>query len=303
MAAGVRRLTAAPEPQDEAPERGSDAPGPLRAESSPNSTIEGRLEGIVDTIQEFAGLRFGARALIGPDGDIVDAVAAGVNFLGEELDAAFREVERRVADRTAELAIANGELTRRALHDQLTGLPNRHLFWEYLSHRLALADRRQTGFAVLFLDLDGFKAVNDSLGHAAGDHLLAGVASRLRGALRESDIAARLGGDEFAVLVDEAATVEAAAVVAQRVTEALRSPYEIEEGRCTATASVGVAIGPAGFRTADDIVVAADHAMYEAKQAGGGRYVLYLEDPHAPRSGREAEAAVRAPDADQLLGR
>ena len=139
------------------------------------------------TILEYGALRFDARAPIGPDGDIVDAVAAGVNYLGEELDASFREMERRIADRTAELEMATVELGRRALHDELTGLPNRALFWEHLSHRLALAGRRQTGFAVLFLDVDDFKVVNDTLGHAAGDRVLVEVASRLRAALRTGD--------------------------------------------------------------------------------------------------------------------
>jgi PleD family two-component response regulator len=159
--------------------------------------VERRLEDIASTIQEFAGLRFDARARIGPAGDIVDAVSAGVNFLGEELEASFREIERRVADRTAELAIATRELSRRALHDELTGLPNRTVFWDRLAHRLNLADRRPTGFAVLFLDLDDFKTVNDTLGHAAGDQLLVHVAWRIRGELRAGDTAARVGGDEW----------------------------------------------------------------------------------------------------------
>ena len=136
--------------------------------------FERRLEEVVTTIVEFAALRFEARAPIGPDGDVVDAVAAGVNYLGEELEASFSEIERRVIDRTAELAIATEKLALQALHDELTGLPNRALFWEHLSHRVTVADRRQTGFAVLFLDVDDFKAVNDTLGHAAGDRLLIG---------------------------------------------------------------------------------------------------------------------------------
>ena len=279
-------MTTMPGPGDEAPSRVPDAPvtappGPATDRDDVQARGgERRLEDVVSTIQEFAALRFRARAQVGLDGDIVDAVAAGVNFLGEELEASFSEIERRVADRTAELAIATEELSRRALHDQLTGLPNRTLFWDRLSHRLSLADRRQTGFAVLFLDLDNFKAVNDTLGHAAGDRLLVDVAWRLRAELRAGDTAARVGGDEFVVLLDEVATSEAALVIAHRLGEALRAPYEIGADRRIAMASIGVVVGPESFGTADAVVAAADAAMYDAKRRGRGRCVVYSEDRH-----------------------
>jgi diguanylate cyclase (GGDEF)-like protein len=276
-----------PEPAIEAPSRAEDAPGipvepgqPPAPVGRPDQGFEGRLQDVVSTIEEFASLQFEARALVGPDGDIVDAVAAGVNFLGEELEASFREIERRVADRTSELAIATRELSRRALHDDLTGLPNRALFWEHLSHRLETAGRRQTGFAVLFLDIDNFKVVNDTMGHAAGDQLLVEVAARLRTALRAGDTAARVGGDEFVVLLDDVSTSEAALVVADRLGQGLRAPYEIGTDRRIATASIGVAVGPQGLETADDVVAAADAAMYDAKRRGGNRCVLYREDLH-----------------------
>ncbi len=270
-------------PGDETASRVPDAqvpapPGPATDQDDGQIQDVGRLEDIVNTIQEFAALQFGARAQIGPEGDIVDAVSAGVNFLGEELEASFSEIERRVADRTAELAIATEELSRRALHDQLTGLPNRTLFWDRLSHRLSLADRRQTRFAVLFLDLDNFKAVNDTLGHAAGDRLLVDVAWRIRAELRAGDTAARVGGDEFVVLLDEVATSEAALVIAHRLSEALRAPYEIGADRRIAMASIGVVVGPESFGTADAVVAAADAAMYDAKRRGRGRCVVYSKD-------------------------
>ncbi len=244
-----------------------------------------RLEDIARTIEEFASLRFDARAAIGPDGDIIDAVAAGVNFLGEELEASYHELESRVAERTAELAIANGELARRARHDDLTGLLNHAGFWERLSHRLALADRRKTCFALLYLDVDDFKTINDTLGHAAGDRLLIELAARLRAALRRGDTAARLGGDEFVVLLDEVATTGAALVLAERLGEALQAPYGIGPDGWTATVSIGVAVSSEGIATVDEIVAAADTAMYDAKRRGGGRRVLYSEDLHG-RPGR-----------------
>jgi len=285
-----------PGPADEAPSRVQNAPG-IAVDAGPAfghvdrrvRDYELRLEDVVSTIRDFAALQFETRAVVGPEGDIIDAVAAGVNFLGEELEASFNEIERRVADRTAELTIATRELGRRALHDELTGLPNRALFWEHLSHRLELADRRQTGFAVLFLDVDDFKAVNDTLGHAAGDQLLVDVSSRLRAALRAGDTAARVGGDEFVVLLDDVATKEAALLVAERLGEALRAPYAIGTDWRIATASIGVAVGLDGPGTADDVVAAADSAMYDAKRRGGGRCVLYDDDlqtrqvPQPPR--------------------
>ncbi len=241
------------------------------------------------TIQEFAALRFDARAPVGPVGDIVDAVSAGVNFLGEELEASFHEVERRVADRTAELAAVTQELSRRALHDELTGMPNRTVLWDRLSHRLDLADRRTTSLAVLFLDIDSFKTVNDTLGHAAGDQLLVQVAGRIRTELRAGDTAARVGGDEFVVLLDEVATSEAALAVAHRLNETLRAPYEIGLHRHITTTSIGVAIGPEDLVTADAMVAAADAAMYDAKRSGRGRCVLYRKDLHGrmPTTGRD----------------
>ncbi len=252
--------------------------------------LERRLADVVGTIQEFAELHFEARAPVGPAGDIVDAVAAGVNFLGEELDASFREIERRVADRTAELAIATQDLSRRALHDELTGLSNRPALWEHLTHRLALANRRESSFAVLFLDIDDFKLVNDTLGHATGDRLLIEVAGRLVGALRAGDTVARVGGDEFVILLDEVATPEAALFVSQRLNEALLVPYDLGHSPRLVTASIGVAIGPGDFDSVDELVAAADTAMYEAKRHGGGGYVLYSEDLHGRHDRRPPSA-------------
>ncbi|WP_129336562.1 GGDEF domain-containing protein [Cellulomonas endophytica] len=236
--------------------------------------LERRLEDVVAVIQDFAALRFGARAPVGPAGDVVDAVAAGVNSLGEELEAFSEELERRVAERTAELAVATEELRRRALRDDLTGLANRAAFFERLAQRLAAADRRGTGCAVLYLDLDGFKTVNDTLGHAAGDRLLVEVARRLTEELRAGDTAARVGGDEFLVLLDEVVSGEAALAVARRVEQRLRAPHVLGGRTVTAPASIGVAAAPDGPTDADGLVAAADAAMYEAKRWEQGGCVL-----------------------------
>ena len=240
--------------------------------------VAGRLEQIVNAIQEFAELKFQARAPVSREGDIVDAVAAGVNFLGEELEASYGELERRVANRTEELAAMTKELARRALHDELTGLPNRSLFWDRLTLRLHRADRSRTGFAVLLMDLDNFKEVNDTLGHAAGDLLLVEVASRIRGALRAGDSAARVGGDEFLILLDEVDTPEMALFIARRLHRSLVAPYQVGDHQRSITLSIGVALGSDSFDDPDAMVAAADNAMYEAKRHARGQCVLFHND-------------------------
>ena len=288
-------MTKALGPEDETPVRVPDVRVlPASSGQSPERDdmqmegVEQRLEGIVNIIQEFAALRFGARAQISPEGDIVDAVSGGVNFLGEELEASFSEIERRVADRTAELAMATSELSRQALHDQLTGLANRTLFWDRLSNRMSLKGRRPTGFAVLFLDLDNFKEVNDTLGHAVGDRLLVHVAGRIRDEVRAGDTAARVGGDEFVVLLDEVVNPQEALTIAHRLAETLRAPFEIGTDPLIATASIGVAVGPASFETADAVVAAADAAMYDAKRHGPGRCLAYNKDRHGQARPRQS---------------
>jgi diguanylate cyclase (GGDEF)-like protein len=145
---------------------------------------------------------------------------------------------------------------------------------------MSLADRRPTDFAVLFLDLDNFKAVNDTLGHPVGDRLLVDVAGRIRAQLRAGDTAARVGGDEFVVLLDEVVSAEAALTIAHRLAEVLRAPFEIGTDRLISMASIGVAVGPESVETADAVVAAADAAMYDAKRRGPGRCVAYSKDRH-----------------------
>jgi len=273
---------------DETPlaDASTQASAPSRPPTDPDDLlargVQRRLEEIARTIQEFASLNFNVRAEVGPDGDIIDAVAAGVNFLGEELEASFRDIERQVVDRTAELVVATQELARQALHDQLTGLPNRTLFWDRLSHRISLADRRQSEFAVLFIDLDKFKTVNDTFGHPAGDQLLVAVASRIRAVLREGDSAARVGGDEFLVLLDEVASPKEALAIADRVSRAVRARPGHASDPPVTTTSIGVALSAGRAWTADEIVAAADAAMYDAKHRGRGQCVLYSEKRHGP---------------------
>jgi diguanylate cyclase (GGDEF)-like protein/PAS domain S-box-containing protein len=168
------------------------------------------------------------------------------------------------------------QLRHEALHDPLTGLGNRVLFHDRLEHAVALASRNPRELAVLVLDLDGFKAVNDTLGHAAGDRLLVEVARRLVGAVRPGDTVARMGGDEFAILIERAEPGMAESVAA-RVLTRLRTPIDIEGRMMVPSGSLGVAVGNTDRNTADDLLRAADLAMYTAKTSGKGRYEVFEE--------------------------
>ncbi len=167
------------------------------------------------------------------------------------------------------------ELEFRAFHDALTKLPNRALFLDRLRQAQALAERKNDFiFAVLFVDLDGFKRANDSLGHEAGDEILIGAATRLRGCVRSVDTLARLGGDEFTILLHDIRSKEDAAVVAQRVLEELSRPFTIKGQTPAISASIGIALND-GNAPSDMILQNADVAMYRAKNAGKGRFAFF----------------------------
>ncbi|AGL21438.1 bifunctional diguanylate cyclase/phosphodiesterase [Actinoplanes sp. N902-109] len=169
------------------------------------------------------------------------------------------------------------EAVREAHHDPVTGLPNRGLFLKIFNRVLASRQSATEPTSVLFIDLDRFKAVNDSLGHEAGDHLLAAVAGRIRACVRASDTTARLGGDEFAVLLHNS-PVDSATAVGERVIEAIREPFRISERDIFIGASVGVAITRATTANSDTLLSNADLAMYRAKKEGPGKVVVY--EPH-----------------------
>ena len=169
-----------------------------------------------------------------------------------------------------------GELRHQSLHDALTGLPNRVLALDRAEQMLARARRQQIPVAALYLDIDGFKHVNDTFGHAAGDELLRTVATRLQGVVREGDTAARLSGDEFVVLVEGSALDAGPELVAERLLEVLRRPYEMEGQmvrQLSLTASIGIALGERA--SAAELLSDADVALYEAKAAGKNRYMLF----------------------------
>lgn len=161
-------------------------------------------------------------------------------------------------------------LAHAASHDSLTGLPNRALLLDRLTVALARAARRNRPVALVFCDLDGFKAVNDFLGHDAGDELLTNVASRMRAAVRPSDTVARMGGDEFVVLCEELESEQDAVVIADRVATAAAGPFDIRGARVSASVSTGIAFSGPGHNQPEVLLRAADAAMYRTKTGRAG---------------------------------
>ena len=195
---------------------------------------------------------------------------------------------RDVSDRKA----LEDELRHQAFHDSLTGLANRALFEDRLAHCLAGARRHGRPAAILFLDLDDFKTINDSLGHASGDELLQAVARRIAGVVRATDTAARLGGDEFAVLVESLDTLRDAEATAERLLDALMPPFHIAERELRITASIGIAVSD-GSTGAENLLRNADTAMYAAKESGKGTAQKFEDGMHRARA-RPARADRRA---------
>ena len=192
----------------------------------------------------------------------------------------------------AALRASERRLRHQATHDSLTGLPNRAYFQERLAQTLAHPARPGDTVAVLFLDLDRFKVVNDSLGHEAGDALLVMAATRLRAAIRPTDTAARLGGDEFTVLLEELASAEVAERVAERIVARFARPFVIGEQQVVVSASVGIALGIAGNDAPTELLRRADIALYKAKSGGRARCVIFdaaMSDAAVERLRMEAE--------------
>ena len=166
------------------------------------------------------------------------------------------------------------ELESLALHDPLTGLPNRRLLMDRLSLAIAHARRNKRTMAVMYLDLDGFKQINDTLGHDAGDTLLKMVATRLVAAVRQEDTVARLGGDEFVIVLWELSHADGVAKLASKVMQAVSQPYRIQDHGVDMTVSIGVGIYPTHGEEVEVLMKSADLALYEAKRAGKNNYRL-----------------------------
>ncbi len=206
------------------------------------------------------------------DGTVIDVQVSAASFpwQGEKMtQLIFHDISERKQ--------AEARLQRLALYDSLTGLPNRTLFFDRMNLLLAMAKRNSYVLALLFLDLDGFKQVNDTFGHDAGDDLLRQVADRLSNAMRKSDTVARMGGDEFIGLCGRIEAADDAAVVAKKLIERLRQPYTVGENTCTIGVSIGISIYPVDGEDSDTLLKKADMAMYRVKQGKHGGYVFFRD--------------------------
>ncbi|MBD2837256.1 EAL domain-containing protein [Pseudomonas sp. JM0905a] len=237
---------------------------------------------------ELAGLRAAAAFPVLVGSEVVGALEF---FAGNVL-----EPDDKLLHLMAQIGVQMGRVVERkraeeqlvdAFHDPLTGLPNRALFADRLSRAVARCNRhREAAFAVLFIDLDRFKLVNDSLGHLAGDLLIVQVATRLGSCLRQTDTLARMGGDEFTILLDCIGNSEAPASVAERLLNALEPPFLVNGEQLYISASIGIASSDLGYESAEEILRHADLAMYRAKTLGKHRFELFDHSMHELAVGR-----------------
>ena len=204
----------------------------------------------------------------------IDRLSTSFNTMAANLEQKAAELATEVAERKR----AEEQIRYLAYHDSLTGLASRALFKDRLTLALAQARRREQMLAVLFIDLDRLKLVNDTVGHAMGDHLLQAVGERLVGLVREGDTVARLGGDEFTVLLPDVAGVQHTVGVASRVLESLRQPWVLGGLEFVVTASLGIAVYPGDGEDAETRLTNADMAMYQAKDSGGDNFQMFGQD-------------------------
>ncbi len=246
------------------------------AQSVATDSVVTRVSGADDTV-----MRTALAAPVHIEGETIGSLVTVVRAESPDVDDR-REMLAAFAEQ-ASLALTDArtvEAMRDAYHDSVTGLPSRSLFLDRLNQALHNGARTGTEVTVLFIDLDRFKDVNDSLGHAAGDELLAWVADRVREALRDDDTAARLGGDEFAVLVERTVGCDAGQIVAGRITRALLEPIRLVGREVFAFASIGIASSDGTVRTADELLRNADVAMYRAKRSGARSALVYDPSMH-----------------------
>lgn len=256
-----------------------DGPGAVLVEDAAESGL------IAQDVVERAGLRSFAAITLYAGERPIGLIECGTSREARRWTPGDEQLLRRLADEGA-LVVENAalreseqrrlaELSHRAFHDALTGLPNRALLLDRISQALARSEREPETVAIAFVDLDRFKEVNDSLGHEAGDQLLVEVAERLRESVRPADTVARLAGDEFVVVLEEIADRDEAIRVADRITEALHTPFVVTGHEVRISGSVGIVLGSHEHNEPEELVRRADLAMYRAKRDGGDHHELF----------------------------
>ena len=253
---------------------------------------------------EWAGLRQAMVAPLRGESGVIGSILVGnrltegTSFGDDDLrlletlanQAAVALENGQLEQSLAELSRLKEQLRYQAYHDPLTGLANRSLFVDQVENRIAGSAVGQRP-VVLFIDLDDFKVVNDTLGHVAGDRLLVAVADRVRGCVRSVDVAARLGGDEFAILLEDAADLAQSVAICRRILEALQAPLQIDGQEIAISASIGMAAARGDSERPDELLRNADVAMYTAKAAGKNRYAVFEPTMHAALVERHALAS------------
>ncbi len=241
-----------------------------------------RAPGYLDSVVRFGAQSLCALPIVCQD-DVVGAIVLGfrdADAFGADANALAHDLGDRLGVAFA-TAAKDEQLYYQANYDALTSLPNRHFFKDQLARLVGQARRDQRQFALLFIDLDHFKNINDGLGHAAGDEVLRLAGERLRGCLRDSDIVARLGGDEFTVIAYPVKSPRDAEVLAEHIIAALREPFRVAGVDHFLGASIGIAVYPTDGADVDDLLRNADTAMYRAKDSGRDRFVYFEEEMNA----------------------
>jgi diguanylate cyclase (GGDEF)-like protein len=249
--------------------------------------------GIVDANSQAPALQIAKQANIQIFTDLTEAIAASRPCLAFNLtgnDGVTTEAASQLGNDNVvggfqarfiwnlltRLKKSNEQITNLAYHDSLTTLPNRILFYDRLNQAIAKARRDSTSIATLYLDLDGFKLINDNLGHDAGDMLLREAAKRIVSCVRDSDTVARMGGDEFTIILCNTNAPNATDHVAKKIIDALNQPFMINGKSCSVSASIGVAIYPKHGKTSEQLIEIADAAMYLAKNDGKNCYRIAI---------------------------